>query len=204
MLGRLHHHLIYRRRVRVLGERIAGLLPPSAQVLDVGCGDGAVATAVMTSRPDVKIHGIDVLVRTAARISVEPFDGASIPADDRSIDVVMLVDVLHHTNDPAALLREAARVARRAVVVKDHCAADAVDRATLRAMDWVGNARHGVALPYNYWSEAKWRRETVRLGLQPDVWEQKLDLYPRPLSLLFDRRLHFVARFVRVAVAQAA
>jgi 2-polyprenyl-3-methyl-5-hydroxy-6-metoxy-1,4-benzoquinol methylase len=35
-----------------------------------------------------------------------------------SFDVVMFVDVLHHTKDPMVLLREARRVARRAIVVK--------------------------------------------------------------------------------------
>jgi SAM-dependent methyltransferase len=204
MLGFLHRAVVFRRRVKVLSRWIAPLLPAGAHVLDVGSGDGDVAMQVMASRPDVHVRGIDVLVRPATHIPVEAFDGARIPAADRSIDAVLLVDVLHHTHDPAALLREAARVARHAVIVKDHCADGAFATVTLRAMDWVGNARHGVALPYNYWTESRWRRELARLGLRIDAWHGKLDLYPAPFSLLFDRRLHFVARFVRAGAARAA
>ena len=51
----------------------------------------------------------------------------------------MLVDVLHHTDDPGILLSEARRVTRRAVVLKDHTR-DYMAGATLRLMDWGANA----------------------------------------------------------------
>ena len=65
---------------------------------------------------------------------------------------------------------------------------------TLRFMDWVGNAPHGVALPYNYWPERRWREAFGRLGLKPVVWEKDLRLYPPPARFLFDRSLHFICR----------
>ena len=64
----------------------------------------------------------------------------------------------HHARAPESLIAEAARVARKAVIVKDHLAESPLDRLTLRMMDWVGNAPHGVALPpYNYASRETWR-----------------------------------------------
>ena len=77
----------------------------------------------------------------------------------------MLVDVLHQTDDPMNLLREAVRVARQAIVIKDHLLQGAFAYPTLRFMDWVGNARHGVALPYNYWTPAEWHGAFDKLGL---------------------------------------
>ena len=65
------------------------------------------------------ITGIDVLVRDHAHIPVVKFDVTSIPFPDRSFDTLVFVDVLHHTNDPVLLLREAARVARNTIVIKD-------------------------------------------------------------------------------------
>jgi len=67
----------------------------------------------------VVITGIDVLVRDHAHGPVVKFDGTSIPFPDRSFDTLVFVDVLHHTNDPVLLLREAARVARNTIVIKD-------------------------------------------------------------------------------------
>jgi hypothetical protein len=60
-------------------------------------------------------------------------------------------------------------------------------------MDWVGNARQGVALPYNYWSLAKWHRVFDKLGLSINSWESNLMLYPPPADLILGRSLHFIA-----------
>ena len=67
---------------------------------------------------------------------------------DASFDVVMFVDVLHHTDDPLLLLQEAQRVGK-IILVKDHFRKGFLAGPTLRFMDWVGNAHHGVVLPYN-------------------------------------------------------
>jgi hypothetical protein len=61
-------------------------------------------------------------------------------------------------------------------------------------MDWVGNARHGVALPYNYWPRSKWLDAFNDLDLRLNVWKEDLGLYPWPANLVFERSLHFVAR----------
>lgn len=193
-LSRLHGEYVFSRRARVLSARLSELLPPNAHVLDVGCGDGTIARLVMERRPDVTIEGIDVLVRPQTAIPVTEFDGRDIPKDDDSVDAVMFVDVLHHTNAPEHLLAEAARVARSAVVIKDHTREGPFAEELLRFMDWVGNARHGVALPYNYWTLTEWRRALSAVGLDVERWESSLHLYPRPASWVFDASLHFVGR----------
>jgi hypothetical protein len=113
------------------------------------------------------------------------------------VDVVMLVDVLHHAADPMLLLREAIRVARRAIIIKDHRRNGLLARATLKFMDRVGNCRHGVALPYNYWSQTQWLQAFQTLGLNVRFWQQQLRLYNWPAGLWFDRSLHFIARLER-------
>jgi SAM-dependent methyltransferase len=194
LLDRIHGDFVHVRRVRVLSEQIAGLLPQGARVIDVGCGDGLLASLIKGRRPDVNITGLDVLVRPSACIPVAPFDGVTIPYEDDSVDVVMFVDVLHHTDDPAGLLREAARTARRAILIKDHTRNGVLAGPTLRVMDWVGNSRHGVRLPYNYWDRQRWFDVCARLGLTIGVWRADLNIYPWPATWVFDRSLHFLAR----------
>lgn len=193
MIGRLHRNLVYGRRVDVLARHIAALLPPEASVLDIGCGDGEVATAILELRPDLDVSGIDVLKRPTAAIPVTEFDGEHIPLPDGAMDVALLVDVLHHTHDPAVLLAEAKRVAKT-IVIKDHDRQGFLAGPTLRAMDWVGNARYGVALPYNYLRPDEWDELFRDVGLAVDTRVDALGLYPLPASLLFERSLHFVAR----------
>lgn len=193
-IGQLHGDLVFGRRVRVLSDRLAALLPPDATVLDVGCGDGTIDRLLMQLRPDLQISGIDVLVRPETHIPVTQFDGKHIPFADGSYDAVLFTDVLHHTDDPTILLAEAARVARKAIVIKDHARDGLLAGPTLRLMDYVGNAHHGVVLPYNYWPRARWVQAFERLKLKVGAWHSQLHLYPAPASWLFDRSLHFVAR----------
>jgi SAM-dependent methyltransferase len=190
----LHGRVVWDRRVEVLTEQIAGLLPADARVLDVGCGDGTIAAEIMARRPDVTITGIDVLVRPETKIEVTEFDGRTIPFGDATFDAVTFVDVLHHTDDATVLLREAARVAATAVVIKDHLADGFLANPTLRAMDWVGNASHGVALPYNYWTSAQWDAAFADVGLEVQRSVTDLGLYAPPLSWACDRQLHVVWR----------
>jgi SAM-dependent methyltransferase len=147
-----------------------------------------------SARPDIEVGGVDVLVRGATHIPVRPFDGYTLPYDDNSMDVVTFVDVLHHADDAQTLLREAARVARQKIVIKDHLAENAFDHATLRLMDWVGNAPHGVVLPYNYFSWETWQQHFCRAGLQLLQVKTDVPLYAPPLTFVFGRHLHFVAQ----------
>jgi SAM-dependent methyltransferase len=189
-----HGRIVFGRRVQVLSQQVGSLLPDGASVLDVGCGDGSIAAVIMDERPDVEITGIDVLVRPETKIPVTEFDGTTIPFADNSFGAVTFVDVLHHTDDASALLREAARVASTAVVIKDHLADGFLSRPVLRAMDWVGNASHGVALPYNYWTQAEWQRAFADVGLTVDRTIPHLGLYAPPISWVCERQLHVVWR----------
>jgi SAM-dependent methyltransferase len=165
-------------------------------VLDVGCGDGAIGALVMEHRPDVEVTGIDIAARGTSHIPVREFDGKNIPVENSGADVVMLVDVLHHADDPMALLTEAARAADRAIVLKDVTPLGPGSDATLRFMDWVGNARHGVPLPYLFWSQREWREAFARLDLSVEDVRRRFGIYPFPFGLLFEKRMHFICRLV--------
>jgi len=189
----LHTGYVHKRRISILSNWCSSLIPQNAGVLDVGSGDGRLARLIADKRPDISIQAIDASVREGTAIPVQKFDGTSIPYGDDSFDVVMFVDVLHHTDDPTVLLSEAVRVSREIILIKDHTLQGALAYSTLRFMDWLGNARHNVALPYNYWTLAQWNRAFDRLGLTLSSWESNLRLYPFPADLIFGRSLHFIA-----------
>lgn len=198
-VGSLHDGLVVRRRVDVLSWWFARLAPKNAHILDVGCGDGLMAAAICAKRPDLTIRGLDVLPRKQAYIPVEIFDGRRIPFEDAAFDAVLFADVLHHTDDPTVLLREAARVAAPWVLIKDHVLKGFAAKQRLSLMDWVGNARFGVALPYNYWTEEQWQNAWQEIGLCPEEQATDLQLYPAPADRVFGAQLHFVARLRKVA-----
>ena len=197
MIESVHQWFVADRRATVLSEHLAALIPAHARVLDVGCGDGRLSNLVARQRPDIELRGVEVLLRDAPAIPIEPYDGKELPFADAAFDAVMLVDVLHHTDDPAAVLREAQRVASRAIIIKDHLCEGWMARPTLRFMDRVGNRRYGVSLPYNYLTLRQWHAAFAELGLCIEQWHTELNLYPWPARMVFERSLHFAARLVR-------
>lgn len=112
---------IARRLKPVQRQRIAEMVSavqPGDTVLDVGCNSGYLVDFVPTG---CVVFGVDVapeLVTLAltrlARAEVAPAE--TLPFGDRSVDVVVLGEILEHVFDPIAVLQEAARVSRRLVV----------------------------------------------------------------------------------------
>ena len=192
LIADLHSRGIIPRRRRILAERLSSLIPPGSTVLDVGTGDGSLASAIREAKAGLTVTGIDVMVRERTSIPVVGFDGTTIPYPANSHDVVLFVDVLHHTRDPQVLLNEAARVARGLVIIKDHNRDGFLAGATLRLMDWVGNARFGVALPYNYWSLEQWTAGYARAGLAVVSSQTRIGLYPPWADWLFGRGLQSI------------
>jgi len=167
-------------------------------VLDVGCGDGTLSALLKQKRPDITVQGIDVLQRLQTHIPVELFDGSTFPFASASFDVVLFSDVLHHTVDATILLREARRTATQLILIKDHFREGLAANTRLRFMDWVGNARFGVALPYNYWTRQVWHTAWQQIGLQPEQLVTDLSLYPKPADWVFGAQLHFIALLRRI------
>jgi SAM-dependent methyltransferase len=189
-----HGGYIHSRRVRRLADWFARLLPENATVLDVGSGDGRLAQCVLQRRDDLRVRGVEVAPREGCAIPVERFDGVNLPFEDDAFDAVLISDVLHHAAEPERLLREASRVARSIVVIKDHLRKGLLAAPTLRLMDQVGNRRFGVPVRADYWPEDRWRTTFQTCGLDVDQWERRLQLYPWWLNWWFGRSLHFVAR----------
>jgi SAM-dependent methyltransferase len=89
-------------------------------ILDLGCGLGGYSKVLADRGFDVK--ALDVLPDYVERaralgVAAELYDGETIPLPDRSVDTVILFEVLEHLERPADLLAEVRRVAKRNVLV---------------------------------------------------------------------------------------
>src|SRR5450432_925536 len=102
--------------LRIIGTKIKG-----ATVLDMGAGTGIASHAFIKSgaakvyalEPDTSdLIGQGAINRLCAGMPVEIISafGENIPLPDRSVDVIYTRQVLHHTTDLNAVLRECARI----------------------------------------------------------------------------------------------
>ena len=189
----IHENLVRERRIHNLGEKIVFLLPKNISVLDLGGGDGAIAKYVKNHRPDISITCIDVNVYEHEKMPIEYFDGETIPYSSSSFDCVMLIDVLHHTIDPYKILSEAKRVSQNYILVKDQKCDGLASIPTLKFMDTIGNKRHGVSLPFNYWKNIEWKNKFKELNLNEEISIPRLKLYPWWGDWWFGARLNFIS-----------
>jgi SAM-dependent methyltransferase len=102
--------------------RALGHLLPPVDVVDIGCGEGYLTLeAARWARKVIAIdHSVDVLERAKAlaqrrrvtNVTWKKGDIAKLPLNDKSVDVALLSQSLHHAADPERALAEAARVLR--------------------------------------------------------------------------------------------
>jgi len=97
---------------------------PHEQVLEVGCGDGAVLQRLAGVGFGKRFTGIDIsqsAIRAAndrqiEHAQFEQFDGQDIPFATGSFDLAILTHVLEHVEYPRKLIYEASRIARNVFV----------------------------------------------------------------------------------------
>ena len=110
------HHWWFRGRRRVINARLARLdLPARCDVLDAGCGWGRTMDEL---RRYGRVSGFDLNplgvqhARARGHTEVRQARVEEIPWPDESFDLITCLDVIEHTPDDVASLRELRRVAR--------------------------------------------------------------------------------------------
>jgi SAM-dependent methyltransferase len=206
----LHQQLSHARRVDILARRIASLISErfgnsgDIRCLDAGCGDMKIAETVAKINPRTIWQCIDLyalpqnLKGSERWARYQQYDGLHIPLGDKSADVVLLCDVLHHAKgNISAVLREASRVGKT-VVVKDHFEYSRYSRTMLKAMDFFGNWSYGVALPEHYFTPRTFEELYRACGLTAGKIETGIDLYSHlPVIRYFLKpQWHFIALLI--------
>lgn len=203
----LHQRLSHSSRVSILSESLSRVIdglpakPERLSCLDIGCGDMQISERIGLLNPKtdwtcIDVHDLPEDFKKEQRWArYRQFDGLHIPFGDRSFNVALFCDVLHHDYRHAGdLLREAGRVARF-IVVKDHFAHSRYARLMLLVMDIVGNWGYGVPLPEQYYSEKDFRDVVAKAGLRLDRLDVGADLYGHlpVIGTLLRPEWHFIA-----------
>jgi ubiquinone/menaquinone biosynthesis C-methylase UbiE len=110
---------------RVL-SRIRALGIERGLALDVGTGPGIFPLGIAVSLPELEFLGIDLspaMIETAQanarerglehRVHFQIGSAYALPLPDKSVDLVLCIQTMHHLADPLAFMNEAARVLKK-------------------------------------------------------------------------------------------
>lgn len=93
-------------------------IPKGVELLDLGCGSGIVAKAFRDFF-QAKVVGVDIKDQRIFYVPLEIINGRDLPFPEKTFDTVLISYVLHHSDDPAVLLKEAKRVGRKIIIYED-------------------------------------------------------------------------------------
>ena len=106
-----------------VAELVRALPEPPSVVLEVGCGDGGLLSALAARGVGERREGVDISARAVELAAQRPeiaavrrFDGTTLPYADRACHLGVLSHVLEHVPDPVPLLSETARVCEAVIV----------------------------------------------------------------------------------------
>lgn len=103
------------KRAEFFVQKFEPFLPPKSRMLDIGGGWGFYANPLESRGHHLTV--LDVVKPGFQKSPVVVYDGGRFPFEDKSFDVSMLVTMLHHVPDPAAIIAEAGRVTSKFLIV---------------------------------------------------------------------------------------
>jgi len=108
-------HKVLPEQVEMLKSYLKGI----NSVLDIGTGSSISIHYFAKNFPDIEFITTDIAdMRQERELPFILFDGITLPFEDKSFDLTVLNEVLHHTDDPEPVLKEASRVGRAIFVVE--------------------------------------------------------------------------------------
>ena len=141
---------------------IGPYLEDSDRILDVGAGSCIVSK--LLSEKNFQVMPVDV-DNLSLIPGMEPivYDGCTIPFQDNSFDVSLLLSVLHHVRNPEEVIREAVRVSRKVIIVED-IYANPIEKYATFLIDSVNNQEFR-GHPHSNKTDKEWRSLFDELGL---------------------------------------
>ena len=137
------------------------------QHIEIGSGTGSVLSEMR--KQNYYVDGLD-FADNSFHEDLKPsvYNGHKMPFGNAAYDTALLLTVLHYTDDPEAVLREAGRIAKRIVVIEN-----VYDR---RVMEWLTKAFCSlmnfefIGHPHNNRTHAEWIETFEKMGLK--LWHK--------------------------------
>lgn len=156
------------------------------RILDFGCGDLSLASALKEKHSHFQITGVDIVDfgKRPKGISFVRYDGRVLPFSDFSFDTVLSFHVLHHCEDPEQAFKECLRVAKRRILLIEPVARYSIETLGMKLMDWLFNV---------------WKSKSIALTFQFLTYKKLKDIFDKyKLNIISKKDVEILPKFLPV------
>ncbi len=138
-------------------------LPADASILDVGSGSGLITTLLRES--GYKVTPLDI-ADGSFHAALKPvlYNGETMPFKDKVFHWAIILTVLHHTEYPEKILKEAARVSSNLILMED-IYSNKLEKYYTFFMDSIINLFYS-RCPHTNKTDNQWKATFTKLNLQ--------------------------------------
>lgn len=130
--------------------------------IDIGSGPGSLLSVMRMQ--GYEIDGLDISDSAyRSDLSAQIYDGDTMPFDASAYDTALLSTMLHHTPDPDHILRQAARIASRLIIIEDVYDGPIMEWTTKRFDSLMNLEFRGH--PHSNRTDKAWRESFKAMGL---------------------------------------
>jgi len=106
-------------RAKFVFKAYEGWIPQHSSILDIGCGSCIISQKI-AKHFNCDVVGTDLFDYGKQRVPFRLMRTNKLPFKDKTFDIAMLNDTLHHCIDWLAMLEEAKRVANKVLIFEPH------------------------------------------------------------------------------------
>lgn len=143
------------RRAERVSKFLKDHIKKGEHILDIGSGNGTILKQIKEDY-NTKVQGIDITEYSEVRVPFKLFDGKTIPFKNKFFDTVLIIETLHHCDNPLKILKEATRVSKKKIIIFEDVYTNHLNKIVLHGFDYIMNFRHSVNTPFNFKKEKEW------------------------------------------------
>jgi len=162
-----------RERSTIIFEEVASRFTGQS-LLDIGCGNGLISKMARPYFADIQMLDVVNYVSPEIDLPYLPYREGEVLPVTKKYDSVLLLTVLHHSNDPMVLLKESWRVTNRRLIIIESVfgvhaqvaggpyeladCAEPEQIAYAVFVDWLYNRvlNDNIPVPYNFTTPGRW------------------------------------------------
>jgi len=154
-IGRVFAQTYWREKPII--DLLHPFLADVGEVLDIGAGGCQIAHLISVTH-QVDVTAVDIVDHRVTDVPLTLYDGETLPFDDNSFDVSLLIFVLHHAVDPERLIREALRVTRSTLLIVEDAPKNVVEKVFWRSWDYLLNhgAHNDISIAHDARGTKEW------------------------------------------------